>query len=159
MLDHAAIRDILPQRFPMLLLDRVVVEEPGVAVTGYKAVTAAEPCYRDLPDRLPAAAYAYPVSLLLESFGQAAAVLWLHTGGSPPRDADAVLMLGALRDCRIEGAVYPGDVLRHEVRLEHATPGAAFARGETWIGDRRVATMGTFVAVTRSRHAVVDEPP
>ena len=157
MLDHHAIRALLPQRHPMLLLDRVDVTEPGVCVTGYKAVTATELCYRALADDAPPHAYAYPVSLLLESFGQAAAVLWLTSPREATADPDRrggftddVLMLGGLRGCRIDGSAYPGDVLRHEVRLDHVVPGTGFATGETWVGRIRIAVMTSFVAVRRA---------
>ncbi|MEU5695833.1 beta-hydroxyacyl-ACP dehydratase [Actinosynnema sp. NPDC020468] len=148
MLDHARIRALLPHRHPMVLLDRVESIEPGVRLIATKAVTVTEPCYRDLPDTAPASAYAYPVSLLLESFGQAAAVLWLHGGRRP----DGLLpMLAALRDCVLEHPVYPGDVLRHEVLLEHGGEGVSTASGTTRVGDRRVAVMGSFLAVVRPR--------
>ena len=146
MLGHAELRALLPQRWPMLLLDRVEELEPGVRVTAVKAVTGAEPCYQGLPDGLPAGRYAYPFPLLLESFGQACAVLWRTSTASDPGD---VLMFAAARDCVPRAAVYPGDVLRHEARLEHVVPGTAFASGSTWVGDREVATFGSLVAVTR----------
>jgi 3-hydroxyacyl-[acyl-carrier-protein] dehydratase len=145
-LAHAELRALLPQRWPMLLLDRVDELEPGVRITAVKAVTGAEPCYQDLPDGLAAARYAYPFPLVLESFGQACAVLWRASTAAEPGD---VLMFAAARDCVPRAAVHPGDVLRHEARLEHVMPGTAFACGSTWVGDREVATFGSLVAVAR----------
>ncbi|MER7274944.1 beta-hydroxyacyl-ACP dehydratase [Dactylosporangium sp. NPDC000244] len=146
MLTHAELRALLPQRWPMLLLDRVDELEPGVRITAVKAVTGAEPCYQDLPDGLDADRYAYPFPLVLESFGQACAVLWR---ASTADDPGGVLMFAAARDCVPRATVNPGDVLRHEARLEHVVPGTAFACGSTWVGDREVATFGSLVAVTR----------
>jgi 3-hydroxyacyl-[acyl-carrier-protein] dehydratase len=147
MLDHAGIRALLPQRYPMLLLDRVVDVAVGERLTALKAVTAAEPCYRDLPDGAGPAAFAYPASLLVESFGQAAAVLWLL---SRPHEAPGRLpVFAALRDVALIGRAYPGDVLRHEVRLDQLLDRTAFGSGETWVGDRRIAMVGSLLAVVR----------
>ena len=151
-LDHAQIRGLLPQRHPILLLDRVLSVEPGESIRAIKAITASEPCYAGLPDGLGQDSYAYPVSLLLESFGQAAAVLWLlSTAGL----ADgSVLMFAAARDCVIESRAYPGDVLCHTARLDRVLAGPAFVEGEPLAGGRRVAVMGSLIAAIRPSAAV-----
>jgi 3-hydroxyacyl-[acyl-carrier-protein] dehydratase len=166
MLEHAQIRQILPQRHPMLLLDRVVSIEPGVSIRAIKAISACEPCYAGLPDGLDPDSYAYPVSLLIESFGQAAAVLWLLSTASqrdsrpdeapgPAADApgnaagDDIFLFGAARDCVIESPAYPGDVLCHAARLGRVLDGAALVAGEILIGHRRIAVMGSLIAAIR----------
>jgi 3-hydroxyacyl-[acyl-carrier-protein] dehydratase len=153
-LDHAGIRALLPHRHPMLLSDRVEEVAPGESLAAVKAISGCEPCYRDLPDDCPAHRYAYPVSLLIESFGQAAAVLWLlsRPGGET---AGRLPMFVAARDCRLEHPVYPGDVVRHRVRLEHGAGSAALATGESWVGARRVATFGSMMAVVRAADDVL----
>jgi len=148
-LEHPAILGLLPVHHPMVLVDRAEAVEPGVAIRAVKTVSGSEPCYRMLPGRLPAQRYAYPGSLILESFGQAAAVLWMQSARAPADGTDEVLMLAALRDCRIEGRAFPGDVLRHTIRLERIKHGNAFLSGETWVDDRRVAALGSLIAVQR----------
>jgi 3-hydroxyacyl-[acyl-carrier-protein] dehydratase len=147
MREHAEIRTALPQRYPMLLVDRVLALEPGRFIRTVKAVSATEPCYAGLPEDAEPWRYAYPRSLLIESFGQSAALLWLD--GRPPPDDDGVLMFAGARGWRFTGSAYPGDVLRHEVRLDSVIAGTAFAHGETWIGDRRVATVDSLIATRR----------
>jgi 3-hydroxyacyl-[acyl-carrier-protein] dehydratase len=147
MLEYPDIRAILPQGAPMVLLDRVEWIR-GHTLRAVKAVSGCEPCYEHLPAGLPRARYAYPVSLMLESFGQAAAVLWHATTGRLADD-EHVLMFGAARDCVFEGRAYPGDVLCHEVTLESVVADTGFATGTTWVGGRRIATMGSFIAVRR----------
>jgi len=148
MLEYSDIRAILPQGAPMVLLDRVEWLVPGQRLRAVKTVSGSEPCYEHLPAGLPQARYAYPVSLILESFGQAAAVLW-HSAAGQLADAEHVLMFGAARDCTFEGRAYPGDVLCHEVTLESRVADTAFATGTTSAGGRRIATMGSFIAVRR----------
>ena len=152
---HADVRRILPQRHPLLLVDRVVSVDPGRHIRTEKAVTATEPCYAGLADTDDATRYAYPVSLLIESLGQSAALLWLH-GEAPIGDDDVLLFVGA-RDYRFDGCAHPGDVLRHEVWLESVVADTAFARGETWVGDRRIATVATLIAARRTRHALAGD--
>jgi 3-hydroxyacyl-[acyl-carrier-protein] dehydratase len=149
MYEFGEIRAILPQGTPMVLIDRVEWMEPGHSARAIKAISGSEPCYLDLPPGLPAQRYAYPPSLMIESFGQAAAVLWLSKEGGMAGPLDT-LMFAAARDCRFHGRAYPGDVLRHEVRLESSVAKTGFATGETWVGERRIATMGSFIAVVRA---------
>jgi 3-hydroxyacyl-[acyl-carrier-protein] dehydratase len=156
MREHAELRAILPQAAPMVLLDRVELVEPGRSLRAYKAVSGSEPCYLDLPAGLPRRRWAYPVSLLLESFGQAAAVLWASRTGRLAGD-DEVLMFAAARDCAFPGAAYPGDVVRHEVTLDSTVAGTGFATGASWVGDRLVGSYGSFVAVVRPA-SVLPEP-
>ncbi|GGO79949.1 hypothetical protein [Wenjunlia tyrosinilytica] len=155
-IDHARIRELLPVRHPMLLVDRVVSVEPGRGISAVKAVTGSEPCYQEMPEGLPTARYAYPRSLAFESFGQSAALLWLV--GAGVEVPDGVLMLAAIRDCRFAGGVGPGEALRHVVRLEQLVSGNAFMSGEIWAGTRCVAVVGSLIAVNRPRSAVQAAP-
>ncbi|WP_422768921.1 hypothetical protein ACN28C_19190 [Plantactinospora sp. WMMC1484] len=144
-MDVTAVEAALPHRHPMLLVDRVIDLEPGVIVRAEKAITANDPCYAECDD-LPLATRAYPASLMLESLGQAAALLWGVRVSS-----DDVLMLAGVRRYRVTGAAYPGDVLHHMVQLTHIKADTAFATGRTWAGDRPVAEVATLIAVQRRR--------
>ncbi|RZQ61097.1 3-hydroxyacyl-ACP dehydratase FabZ family protein [Amycolatopsis suaedae] len=146
--DHATIRTILPQRYPLLLVDRVLGLEPGRSITTIKAVTGTEPCYAALPEGAEAHQYDYPASLLVESMGQSAALLWFG-GNAPAADDGATLMFVGARGFRFDGVARPGDVLRHEVVLESVIADTAIASGQTWVGDRRIASVDTLIATRR----------
>jgi 3-hydroxymyristoyl/3-hydroxydecanoyl-(acyl carrier protein) dehydratase len=45
-LDIRQIMEILPHRYPILLVDRITHLEPGVRAVGYKNVTATEPVFK-----------------------------------------------------------------------------------------------------------------
>jgi len=153
MLDAAQIARLLPHGHPMLLVDRVVALTPGRSIVALKAITVSEPCFRALGPGAPAEHYAFPASLLLESFGQSAALLWLH-GDRRGVGGDELLMLLLARNCRIEGCAMPGDVLRHAARIEQVVGDHVVVAGETFVGDRRVATVGSMLAGVRKRTAV-----
>ncbi|MFD6325631.1 3-hydroxyacyl-ACP dehydratase FabZ family protein [Streptomyces sp. NPDC058442] len=148
-LEHADIRRILPHRHPVLLVDRVLEIEPGARIVATKTVTGSEPCYAALDEDLPASAYAYPTSLLVESFGQSGAVLWLYSAAAQGEQREGTLIFGSARDVTITGSAYPGDVLRHVVEIDRIIGDNAFMRGEIWVGDRRIATLGSVLAVVR----------
>ena len=146
---HASVRALLPHAHPMRLVDRIVALERGASITAIKAVTATEPCYRHLSADAAADGYAYPATLMLESFGQAAAVLALQSAGVRACGADDVIILAGIRDCQIDGNAYPGDVMRHVARLGYAAGDTMIVDGETWIDDRRIAVIGSMIAAVR----------
>jgi 3-hydroxyacyl-[acyl-carrier-protein] dehydratase len=123
--DYRRLRRSLPYAHPMLLVDRIVAVEPGVSITALKAVTLSEPCHRDLAPDAPRESYAYPPSLLLESFGQAAAALWLETAAVRRRTEEEIVILASAHNCGFEGDAFPGDVLRHVARLDRVIADAA----------------------------------
>lgn len=144
---YAQLLALLPVRHPMVLVDRVTGFEPGGSIETAKAVTGSEPCYQGMAEGLPAERYAYPRSMILESFGQSAALLWL--GGREDAAADSLPMVGRLRDCAFSGSAFPGDVIRHRVRVERLVDDNAFMSGESLIGDQVILTVGSLIAVAR----------
>lgn len=155
--EHSTVRARLPQRYPLLLVDRVVDLVPGERIHTVKTVTATDGCYAHLPDGAAQWQYRYPQSLVIESLGQTAALLWLREHGHDPAGG-AVLMFAGARSWSFDGFAYPGDVLHHHVRLTSVVADTAFASGETWVGDRRVAHVDTVIAARRRVLAEADTP-
>jgi 3-hydroxyacyl-[acyl-carrier-protein] dehydratase len=148
-LEHADIRRILPHRHPILLVDRVLEIEPFKHIVAVKAISGSEPCYAELAEGLPAAAYAFPSSLLIESFAQAGVLLWLHSAALRGERLTGVLIFAAARDCTFHSAALPGDTLRHVVTLDRLVGDNAFLTGQTWAGDRLIASFGSLIGVLR----------
>jgi 3-hydroxyacyl-[acyl-carrier-protein] dehydratase len=151
MLDCPEIRRLLPHGHPMTLIDRVLSVDPGRSIVAVKAITAGEPCFQGLERGAAAWRYRYPASLTLESFGQAAALLWLHARGSTACGERDLLMLAAASDCELEGSAFPGDLLRHIARIDRVVGDNVFVDGETHVERRRIARVGSMVAVIRPR--------
>ncbi|GIJ08928.1 3-hydroxyacyl-ACP dehydratase FabZ family protein [Micromonospora andamanensis] len=149
-LEHPQVRALLPQRFPMLLVDRVLELRAGESITTIKAITANEPCYADLPDDADPSCFAYPVSLLVESLGQSAALLWQHSEQpAEKRGPHRHLLFLTARGYEVSGEAHPGDVVRHVVRLDQVVADTGFCHGESWVGDRRIARVETLMAAQR----------
>ncbi|MFD4950034.1 MULTISPECIES: 3-hydroxyacyl-ACP dehydratase FabZ family protein [unclassified Streptomyces] len=125
---------LLPHRFPMLLVDRVVDLVPGESVTATKAITRNEQCYRSVGAHNAGVCLQYPPTLLIESWGQTAGILatWRSPGEQDEAHAtDRVMLLGGLSGVVFHRPVLPGDVLLHRARLSRALSDTAIFEGET----------------------------
>jgi 3-hydroxyacyl-[acyl-carrier-protein] dehydratase len=134
-------RELLPHRYPMLLVDRVLEVVAGQRLTAVKAVTLNEPWYAEGMDP------AYPRTLLVESWGQSAGIL---ANLDRPDPGDGLVMLaGAMTGVEFFREVYPGDVVRHEVRLFRALSDTMIFEGESRVGDELVMTLSRMVMAFR----------
>ena len=156
MLNCDEIKQLLPHRYPMLLIDRVVGIEPGSSLTALKAVTVNEPWYASLPDDA-AGQHDYPSVLVLESWCQAAAVLGLLDRPHPDGGGAEVVLAVRFQDVTFHVAVLPGDVLEHRVRLVQACDDALLFTGEALVGDEPVLGVGSVMLVVRPVEGLV--PP
>jgi beta-hydroxyacyl-ACP dehydratase FabZ len=108
-MDIQAIRDILPHRYPMLLVDRIEELDPD-RIVGIKNVTVNEPFFiGHFPD--------FPVMpgvMIIESMAQVAGVLVLST--IPDRHTKLVL-LASVDEAKFRKPVRPGDQLYIEMKL------------------------------------------
>jgi 3-hydroxyacyl-[acyl-carrier-protein] dehydratase len=106
-LDTLAIRELLPHRYPFLLVDRIIEMEPE-RIVGIKNVTANEPFFNGhFPD--------YPVMpgvLIVEAMAQVAGVLVLTY---IPDRANKILFLASIENAKFRRPVVPGDQLRMEM--------------------------------------------
>ncbi|WP_280272984.1 3-hydroxyacyl-ACP dehydratase FabZ family protein [Nocardia wallacei] len=149
MLEYGEIGRFLPHRHPMLLVDRVLSYAAGERISTVKAVSGAEPCYAGLPADAPPAAFGYPETLLVESFAQSGALLWLLTAHDRREPLGGVGMVAVLRECVFERRVWPGDLVRHEVRLERMIGDNVVFSGEMSTPAGRVATVDSIIAAFR----------
>ena len=101
---------LLPHRFPFLLVDRIVDIEPAVRVTGVKSVTADEPFFATAEGQ----SLIMPGLLIIEALAQTGAVL-LMAGQETPR-AKLVYFAG-VDGATWYGTVRPGDQLYLEITV------------------------------------------
>lgn len=130
-LDFEQIKGIIPQRFPFLMLDRVVEIEPGVRVVGLKNLTGNEWFYQG---HFPKRALT-PGAMICEAIAQTGIVFFYVTRGV--RD-DVTYLLGSLK-MRFVEPVWPGDQMRIEVTPVRLTSTAGILNGEVRVEDRVVA--------------------
>ncbi len=127
-MDVVAIQQILPHRYPFLLVDRILEVEPQRRIVGIKNVTANEPFFQGHFPGKPV----MPGVLIVEAMAQVGGVLLLSD--VPDRDKKLVLFAG-IDEARFRRPVVPGDQVRFEVevlRLKASTcklQGKAFVDG------------------------------
>ena len=149
MIRHSGIKEILPHRHPMLLVDTVRSFEPGVNIVAIKNITFNEPCFTEAARESTDAPPAYPAVLLIESFCQAAGILEALSRRTSRATDDSVMLFGSMAKIEFHDDAYPGDTLVHSVRLESALSDAAVFSGEVRTSDRLIATIGRVIVAIR----------
>ncbi|CCK86249.1 (3R)-hydroxymyristoyl-[acyl-carrier-protein] dehydratase 1 [Lactobacillus equicursoris DSM 19284 = JCM 14600 = CIP 110162] len=109
-LDSTAIQKIIPHRYPMLLIDKVVELAPGERAVAIRNVTIHEEIFQGHFPGNPV----MPGVLIIESLAQTGAVALL----SQPEFAGKTAYFGGINKARFRKMVKPGDTMRLEVTLE-----------------------------------------
>ena len=109
MLDINGIMEIIPQRPPFLMIDRVEEYVPGESCTAYKNVCINEPFFAGHFPGNPI----MPGVLTIEALAQTGAVAIL----SEPENKGKNALFGGVDKLRFKRPVIPGDVLKLEVKI------------------------------------------
>ena len=117
-LDINQIKEYLPHRYPMLLVDRVLDWENGKTMTAIKNVTVNEEFFNGHFPHKPV----MPGVLMIEALAQTAALLSFLTEDRKP-DASTVVYFIGIDNARFKRPVEPGDQLKMDVEITHCRRG------------------------------------
>ena len=108
LLDVEEIKEYLPQRYPFLLVDRIVEMDLGKSIVGYKNVTINEPFFQGHFPEFPV----MPGVLIIEALAQVACIL-----GSKIMDMEgqSSVFFTGIEKAKFRKPVVPGDQLRLEL--------------------------------------------
>lgn len=125
--DIGRIMEMIPHRYPMLMIDRVIDLVTDVSAVGVKNVTINEPQFAGHFPGHPV----MPGVMLIESMAQTAAVLVVHTLG--PRAEGKLVYFMTIDNARFRRPVVPGNTMMVHVTRQRR-------RGHVWKfhGDVRV---------------------
>ncbi|OHE61075.1 MAG: 3-hydroxyacyl-[acyl-carrier-protein] dehydratase FabZ [Thermodesulfovibrio sp. RBG_19FT_COMBO_42_12] len=141
-MDIKEIQELLPHRYPFLLVDRIIEIEPGVKATGIKNVTINEGFFQGHFPGHPI----MPGVLIIEAMAQVAGILAFRSG---VKDGKSVYFL-SIEKAKFRKPVVPGDQLRFEVNVLQC-------RGNVWkfsgnaIVEEKVAAEAEFTAMVTDR--------
>lgn len=142
-LDINGIMKIMPHRYPMLLLDRIIDLEPAKKVTAIKNVTINEPFFNGhFPDHP-----IMPGVLIVEAMAQAGGVLLLNAVEDPETK---VVYFMSIDSVKFRKPVVPGDQLRFELEMLSFRRNTCRMQGKAYVDDNLV-TEATLLAVVVDR--------
>src|SRR6187455_3252102 len=120
LLTTSQIQELIPHRWPFLLVDRIVEEDRDRGyIKGIKGVTASEWFFQGHFPELPV----MPGVLQVEALAQTMAVYVARQEGF----GDRIGLFAAIDDVRFKRIVAPGDTLRLEITMQKL--GSRFGKG------------------------------
>lgn len=127
------IMELLPHRYPFLLVDRVTELDKGVSMTAIKNVTINEPFFQGHFPNEPI----MPGVLILEAMAQATGLLAFAS--LIESHEDSLYMLVGIDKARFRGQVVPGDQLQLQITLKRSMRGIGIFACKALVDDAVVA--------------------
>ncbi len=134
------IMEMIPHRYPFLMIDRIIETVPDSNATAVKNVTIDEPFFQGHFPNHPV----MPGVLIIESMAQTAAVLVVHTLGE--KSEGKLVYFTSIETARFRKPVTPGDSLRIHVQKERNRGGLWKFSGKAMV-DENIVAEATFSAM------------
>jgi 3-hydroxyacyl-[acyl-carrier-protein] dehydratase len=132
-LDYAAIQEILPHRYPFLLVDRITEFELDKRIVGIKNVSLNERYLSHRPGQRPV----LPPTILTEAVAQVGAIMIL----AKPENRAKLIYFRAIERVRYRRPVHPGDVVVIEATVKRLRSRMGLLHGAARV-DGHVAVEG-----------------
>ncbi len=132
--DHTQIMEILPHRYPFLMIDKVTEFEDAKRIVAIKNVTYNEWFF---PGHFPGKPV-MPGVMMLEAMAQAGAIFAKKSFNGLAMDK--LFYFVAANDIKFKKPVFPGDVLRIEMFADKVRRPLWMMKGTVYVGDKVVAT-------------------
>jgi len=130
------IQEILPHRYPFLLVDRITALEPGKMIEGYKNVSISEPVFQGHFPEHPI----YPGVMIIEGMAQAGGVLAFQSASKEEQDAakDKVVYFMSIDKAKFRHPVVPGDQLVYKLNVIKNRGAVWHLDGKAYVDDKLV---------------------
>ncbi len=135
-LNNVEIQEIIPHRYPFLLVDQIIELEPGKKAVGIKNVTANEPYFQGHFPGNPI----MPGVLQVEALAQVGAVALL----SLDEYKGKLAVFAGIDEVRFKRQVVPGDTLRLEIEIISMRRNIGKGEARAYVGDE-LACKGTLM--------------
>lgn len=138
--DINQIKEMIPHRYPFLLVDRIIAHEPGESAVGLKNVTMNEPQFMGHFPQIPV----MPGVLIIEAMAQTAAIVVVDTLEN--KSAGNLVYFMTIDEARFRKPVVPGDTMHIHVTKVQSRKTVWKFKGEARVGDTLCAE-ATFAAM------------
>ncbi len=142
-MDINEIMEIIPHRYPFLLVDKIIEFEPKKKIVGIKNVTMNEPFFQGHFPGHPI----FPGALLIEAMAQVGCILMFKSFNISP-DEYVVYFMGIDR-ARFRKPVRPGDTVKFILEPKVIKSRMSKMRGEAYVGEDLVCDAEIMAMVTR----------
>jgi UDP-3-O-[3-hydroxymyristoyl] N-acetylglucosamine deacetylase/3-hydroxyacyl-[acyl-carrier-protein] dehydratase len=142
--DTTAIMDLMPHRYPFLLVDRITNIEEGRSIEGMKNVTINEPFFQGHFPGHPV----MPAVLILEAMAQVGGMLMLNSVDDP---GNKLMYFMGIDGAKFRRPVVPGDQLRFKLQLLSVKRRTMKMRGEAYVDGGLVAEAELLATVVDKR--------
>jgi 3-hydroxyacyl-[acyl-carrier-protein] dehydratase len=133
-LDFEEIKKLIPQRFPFIMIDKVLEVEPGKAATAVKNVSGNEMFFLGhFPEKA-----IMPGALIIEAMAQTAIILFATEKEKKADDKKPIYYFGSVK-ARFLHPVIPGDQLKIKAVNVKSLPNGAFVSAEAFVDDKKVS--------------------
>ncbi len=136
MLDIMQIQEILPHRYPMLLVDRITEMELKQSIKGFKNVSISEPAFQGHFPGHPI----YPGVLILEGMAQCGGVLALKSSDlTDEQMKNKVIYFMSIDNAKFRNPVRPGDRLDYELEVVRMKSSLMTLVGKAYVDGKLTA--------------------
>lgn len=133
-LSFEEIKELIPQRFPFIMIDKIVELEPGIEATAIKNVSGNDIFFLGhFPEKA-----IMPGAAIIEAMAQTAIVLFASEGKGEAGGKKPIYYFGSVK-ARFLNPVVPGDQLRIRVVNVKSLPTGAYVNGEAFVEDRKIS--------------------
>ncbi|MFN7065514.1 MAG: 3-hydroxyacyl-ACP dehydratase FabZ [Aquificaceae bacterium] len=140
MLDIREIMEILPHRYPILLVDRILEMEEGKRIVGLKSVSVNEPVFQGHFPGFPL----MPGVYILEAMAQVGGILMIKSLGL--EIGKYAIVFAGIDEARFKRPVYPGDQLILELEVISLKKSLSKMKGTAKVGYEVVANAILYAA-------------
>tara|TARA_B110000046_G_C12990972_1_gene397813 strand:- start:573 stop:1016 length:444 start_codon:yes stop_codon:yes gene_type:complete len=147
MLDVVQIQEILPHRYPFLLVDKVTSMTEGEEIIAYKNISISDPVFQGHFPGHPI----YPGVMILEGMAQAGGILALKSSGLTNEEIEQkVIYFMSIDDAKFRKPVKPGDKLEYRIKVLKLRKNLIVLDGKAYVDD-------TLVSEAQLKAMVVDK--
>jgi 3-hydroxyacyl-[acyl-carrier-protein] dehydratase len=133
-LDFEEIKKLIPQRFPFIMIDRILEIEPGKHATAVKNISGNDMVFLGhFPEKA-----VMPGALIIEAMAQTAIILFATGEKAESGDKKPLYFFGSVKARFLHPAV-PGDQLKIKVVNVKTLPTGAFVSGEAFVDENKIS--------------------